>query len=200
MTIFPIFTSVCVFGVIFTIARTRVSKKDEATEKAFWDREDEANATRAVDISNLPYINIPLDYLPMGISDDATIKECEEQIKSLSGKKILNLSGYSNTALKLMYGAANINTLIECDNNYSELISLIVKWGQALDRLGFEDEAITVLEYGIGWGSDISANFVLLGELYCRTGEYSRVDDLIKTAEGLNSLFKDGIIKALVEL
>ncbi|MCR5785574.1 MAG: hypothetical protein K6G40_08045 [Eubacterium sp.] len=197
MTIFPIFTSVCVFGVIFTVARIRVSKKDEANQRAFWDREDEANAVRAKDISNLPYIQIPLDYLPIGISNDPTLKECEEKIRLLSDKKILNLSGYSNTDLKLMYGAGNINILSECDDNFAELSQLIIKWAKALDDLGFEDEAISVLEYGIGWGSDISANFTMLGELYCRTGEFSRVDELIETAKSLNSPSKDIIINAL---
>ncbi len=197
MTIFPIFTCACIFGITYNVIRVRITKKDKQNEQAFWAREDAANATRTMDISDLPYINIPIDYLPMGIMDDSVLAECENGIRELADKKILNLSNYSNTDLKLKYGAGNINILSECDDNFNTLSHLIIRWAEQLDHLGFTDEAISVLEYGINWGSDITANYVLLGQLYCQRGEYSQVDELIDTAGKLESPSKEGIIAAL---
>ena len=197
MTVFPIFTCVCIFGITYNIIRIRTSKKDKKNEQSFWAREDQANSTQTMDISDLPYINIPIDYLPIGIMDDPELIECENAIRELADKKILNLSNYSNTDLKLKYGAGNINILSECDDNFNTLAHLIIKWATELDRLGFLDEAITVLEYGINWESDLKVNYVLLGQLYCQRGEYSQVDELIATASKLDCKSKDGIIAAL---
>ena len=42
-------------------------------------------------------------------------------IEALKEKKILNLSGFTNTDLKLEYGVGNLTELTDYDNNYVTL-------------------------------------------------------------------------------
>lgn len=194
---FPILALFLIFIAVTTVLLFRSNKKDKERKNIFWETENKANATRAQDISNLPYIQIPIDFLPFSQTSDEILNECQNQIRQLAEQKILNLTGISNTELKLQYGAPNLQFLSDCDNRFTSLCQLIQKWANQLNALGYTDEAACVLEYGIGWGSDIKASYLLLGELYFQNGQFHQIDDLIASAEKLNSLSKASIIEAL---
>lgn len=198
--VFPLFLIIlCGMGV-FTILLRRSNRRDNSDEQAFWDRENEANATRAVDLSTLDYLDVPVEFFPFHVCDDEELSACEQTLTALSKEKILNLNGLTNTEVKLRYGAANLEYLSACDDRYTQLIQTISRLGTRLNELGFTEEAISVLEYGIGWGTDIKQNYVLLGELYCATGAFDQVDELKSTAESLTSLNKSAILRELSEL
>ena len=198
--VFPMFLGIILLMSIMSIRLNRANRKDKQMQQAFWDRENEANATRAADISNLDYINIPLELMPLEVTNDPIVQGHTEALKALSTQKILNLTGYSNTDLKLSYGAANLDALSAADDNFTALARTIADLGEQYAKLGYTDEAIAILEYGIGWGSDVTKNYTLLGELYCQNGEYSRVDDLKESASKLRSLSKSAILRSLDEL
>lgn len=178
-------------------------KSDSNSEKArrrFWDREAKANSVRKKDITYLNYIDIPLESLPMLNCDDDELNEYEELIKSLAGRKILNLSGQSNTDLKLAYGPANLPELISYDENYITLVGTIAKWGARLIELGYTDEAVTVLEYGISIGTDVGRNFYMLADIYRKNNQPESIDRLITTAGQLNSIMSKPIIAKLTQI
>ncbi|MEG1596273.1 MAG: hypothetical protein RR364_07515 [Lachnospiraceae bacterium] len=196
---FPFLALFVIFLVWFTFKRRAVSNKEEKTRNAFWERENAANATLKKDISQLEYIELPLDAFPFSLSDDPVLCECEAKVKDLAQKKILNLTGISNTQLKLDYGAGNLSILADCDQNYTSLICVLTDWGQQLHVLGFTTAAITVLEFAIDCHSDITSNYVLLSQLYQETGQAFRIQRLLDTAHQLNSLSRDTIIARLQE-
>ena len=89
--------------------------------------EDRANATRKQDISDLPYIQVPLETFPFDITlkdekKQSQIAEFQKTITNLSELRMLNLIGVSNTELKSSYGPANLEILTACDQNYSRYI------------------------------------------------------------------------------
>lgn len=187
---------------IFLIAylRKKSSARQTDVEEEFWARENEANHTRRKDISGLPYITIPLENFPMGIYDNSEIKACEETLTDLSGKKILNLGGQSNTDLKLKYGPANLETLTDCDDNYALLCRTVVSYAQALLALGHKAEAKTVLETGITCGIDHSQNYLLLADLYLEAEDTESFQTLLTQAETLDSPQRDSIVRRLHEI
>lgn len=195
-----IFLGLFIF-IIFLIAylRKKSSARQTDVEEEFWARENEANRTRRKDISGLPYITIPLENFPMGIYDNSEIKACEETLADLSGKKILNLEGQTNTDLKLKYGPANLEALTECDNNYALLCRTVVSYAQTLLALGHQTEAQTVLEAGITCGLDHSQNYLLLAGLYLNAGNTAAFDALLAQAETLDSPQRDSIVRRLHE-
>lgn len=186
---------------IFMLAyfRKKGIRKQEAVEQAFWDRENEANHVRRQDISGLPYITIPLENFSMDICDNQLLKEYEQVLTDLSTKKILNLTGETNTDLKLKYGPANLETLTECDQNFITLCRTLADYAKCLLDLGYNAEAKTVLEFGVSCGSDHSQNYRMLSELYVAEGNKDALAHLLEAAQELNSAMKQSIIAHLEE-
>lgn len=180
----------------YVISRTNAYQKNklENERKAFWLRESEANNTRKKDISNLDYIVIPIDKLPC-----ENLKSIDSfkynTLNELSAEKILNLSQYTNTDLKLMYGVANLEALSDYDNNYTKLIVLLNEIGELL--LDYPNDAKAFLEYGISIGSDIRTTYEMLANIYINGNDTSAYNKLIENAEKITSISKSAIITKL---
>ncbi len=189
-----------IIGFVIFYERKKSDRKQSEGSRKFWELEEQSNFTRKKDISFLNYISIPLDTLPMAPNDDDEITEYQQSIKHLSQCKILNLTGYSNTDLKLEYGVANLTVLTEYDNNYITLVNTLARWGHRLFQLNRESEAVTVLEYGISIGTDVSRNFYMLADYYRQHGNTDEIDRLIDRADKINSIMKPSILKKLNEI
>lgn len=197
-------SSLISFCLLIFLLNKRHSKMEKSMKEAFWKREEEANHTRRKSLDNLPYITIPLEELPLAchITDDAAANEtisgeCKEILRSLSTRKIVNLTGYTNTDLKLSYGTANITCLTEYDQNYTLLVSTLQKWAEVLYRGGAKKECRQVLEYAVSIGTDVSHTYFLLADLYDEEGESDLKYSLIEKASGLSSLSSKVIVRTL---
>lgn len=196
----PFFTIFILFLAFFAYNRHRIEKIEKEREKAFWAKENEANATRRKDISSLPYIVIPVDTLPFGIRpQDEQLIQCEEQIRTLSHVKILNLTGKTNTEIKLQYGAPNLTILTEYDQNFTDLVRTMHTWGTRLHELALFSEAEQVLSLAIRWGSDIRGSYLLLARIYKEQGNSQGIRQLKESAKQLTSLMKEPILAGLKE-
>lgn len=173
-------------------------KKATPNDNAFWEREAIANSTRKKSLDDLHYITIPENSLPFFYNFDKKLDEIQEHVKELAKKPIVNLTGISNTDLKLAYGAANLETLSEYDENFTDLARTLYAWAERFYELGLMDDAIAVLEFGVNsCKTDIYNHYVLLGRLYVDTGHQEKITDLINIAKELNSLNRDKIMEAL---
>lgn len=194
---FPTFFTIFVtFLVWLSIKLRKTNKKDDS----FWQREAEANNVRKQTLDNLDYITIPIDSLPFFYGIDKNLEELQNTITSLSSCTIVNLSNYTNTELKLMYGPGNLADLTEYDQNFTLLVRTLHKWGEQLSTLGYEKEAIQVLEYAVSIKSDVTAGYLLLGKLYLKQGQPQKLDTLLSAASSLDTLLKDSLIKQLKTL
>ena len=187
---FPFLGLFIIFLSVAAYYRKRATAQQKKVTEDFWSREDQANQIRRKDISNLPYITIPLEKFPIGISDDEELTDYENDLKTLASRKILNLSHQSNTDLKLAYGPANLPALSEYDQNYTTLLRNLVAYADCLIKNGFKSEAVPVLEFGISIDSDIRANYTLLAELYKEQGNASKIQELIDKAASLDSMMR----------
>lgn len=194
-----------VFGILFALFllikfgdyKSRMELK--AARDAFWKKEQEANNTRKVDISNLDYLQIPFDNLPFIKTDNETLNSLQNKVKALENEPILNLTGQSNTDLKLQYGTANITFLTKCDSNFETLIKALYSWGKELYSQSYINEAIQVLEYGTSIKTDIGKHYLLLGEIYHARQEYEKIDSLISMVEELQFGTKESVLSTLKE-
>ncbi len=172
------------------------SKKEKINNENFWKRESEANSVRKKDISNLDYIKIP-DTLVCPDTTDSRIEKEWHTIEALKEKKILNLSGLTNTDLKMEYGVGNLTQLTEYDNNYVTLSRCLVRIAELLIEQDLKKEAAAFLEFGIATHTDIGKNYTLLAGYYMDCGKPEKIDFLIGQAKQLSSLSKDPIIARL---
>lgn len=176
----------------------RTVRLKEKREEAFWEREQRANLTRRKPIDHLEYITIPED-LPINLhTDNDDICACIRTIDGLRDEKILNLTGWSNTDLKLEYGAPNITELSRYDQNYTTLVTTLQKWADLLIGFDKKEEAYKILEFMVSTKCDIKKTYTILADHYSETGHPEKIKDLIKIVEDTKSL-NTGFIKAALE-
>ena len=193
------FIIVLTLYLAFILARY-ASKYNQAVarnKRKFWDKESEANSVRRADISGLDYIRLPLDTFPLDEALAKGLKSQVEELKKLAQKDILNLSAYSNTDLKLMYGPANLDVLSQCDENYTLLIKTLNKIGDELIKEDSPSAALTFLEYAVSIDTSITQTYVNLGTIYQSNGEIQKLDNLISKASGIEGLSGPTIVTKL---
>ncbi|MBP5198304.1 MAG: hypothetical protein J6033_04545 [Lachnospiraceae bacterium] len=195
---FTILASLIVLSIALMVAIKRQAKKADSIDRDFWDREARSNMVRKKSLDNLDYINIPLEQFPTNLlNDDAEVMDYIDVLSELTGKKIVNFSGFSNTDLKLEYGAGNLPELSEYDSNYTVMVRTIQAWADRLLSAGYGKEASLLMEYAISTGTDITATYDKLADYYFEKKEFGDIDKLIYRAELLKSPNKKIILKHL---
>ncbi|SFU52352.1 hypothetical protein SAMN05216540_103130 [Butyrivibrio sp. M55] len=201
---FPFLASIIIVAFFFNISMRRVSRKEEAREMSFWEKERKSNNVRRKSLENLDYICIPVDVLPFGTcGSNKELENSEQNVLALKDEKIVNLTGITNTDLKLEYGTANITELSLYDQNYTALVRALQNWGKALYDAGRYEDATKVLEFAVKTRSDITATYKLLIDMY-KTKLFlsapeieKKINSLIPIADNLNSLSRLTILKLL---
>ena len=195
-----ILASLIIFSITIYHAIRRSNEITARDEKNFWDRENEANSVRKKSLDSLNYLHIPMDRFPTSLLiDNPTIRECIETLTQLATRPIVNLTGQSNTDLKLQYGTANITVLSEYDQNYTLLARTLQTWAETLIKEGCEEEAVPILEYAVETGSDISKTYYLLADYYKRNQRGEAIQALLEKASSLPSLNQKVIVRTLSE-
>lgn len=197
---FPFLASFIIFILLLMRAMKRQERRKAAEEKSFWERERQANAVRRKSLDALNYVQIPLDELPWDIlTENPQIAEYQELIRNLSSQKIVNLTGYTNTELKLEYGTANITPLSEYDQNYTLLVRTLQQWADIIMDAGYVSEAVALMEFAISTDTDISKTYYKLAEIYSARGDHFQIEQLIERARKLRSSNKEVIVRTLQE-
>lgn len=199
MQYISLFIMILSFYLVFLVARSGAvaSKKSDHSKKNFWDREAKANNVRRADISSLDYMQPDLTRLPLKQARELGCTDLTDRLEALAERRIINLSEYTNTDLKMMYGPANLDELSNYDSNYIELIRLLNSLGDAMLEKDCIDAAKSFYEYGISIGSDITNTFVQLGHIYMEQGDYNAFDYLLQHADKIKSLSGSIIITKL---
>lgn len=196
----PILASLIIFISLLTGLSKRHTKQMKNTEKNFWDKENASNEVRKKSLDNLDYVTIPMDSLPLQVmTENERVQEYISTIEVLSSSKIVNFTGITNTDLKLTYGTANITALSKYDENYTTLITTLQRWAKIIHEGGYVKDAQSILEYAVSIGSDISATYYLLADIYRAQGDTDNIIKLIDTASALNSKSSKAIAHTLRE-
>ena len=175
-------------GFLMYRANAVQNKRESREKEEFWDRESRASFTRRADISGLNYITLNTDSLPINEAEQKVFSGITQNLLYYADKKLLNLSAYSNTDLKLMYGPANLEELSEYDNNFNQVIRLINKLSTKLVEADESELAKSFLEYNISIGSDISSDFEMLGNIYYSNNDMDSFNNLEAKADEIKSL------------
>ena len=196
----PLFTTIVLGAAFIWLYMKMTTKKEKDLTQAYLDREREANSVRKKPLNNLTYITVDPTKFPVpNPAPSELADELYKRIQALSSQKIVNLTGISNTDLKLEYGVANLSALTEYDQNYTFLCRTIYDLGREMVSLDYKEEAMTILEQGVACGSDIAANYLLLADLYLEAGRKKKVEDLITAADDIRSLTRAATVEKLTE-
>lgn len=194
----PLFASFIVFCAWLGYEIHKHNRLDERVEQDFWEKEAQANNTRRKSLDDLNYIRIPFERLPMDcLADDPAVAEYQETLRNLSKDPIVNLTGITNTDLKLRYGAPNIDLLSRYDQSYTVLARTLQSWAALLHQKGYPSQAQTILEFAIETHTDVSSSYILLASIYRENGQPEQIDRLISIAEKLNTALSSHIVSTL---
>lgn len=197
---FILFASTLILGFIIAFAVSKGKKTQAALQREYWQKEEAANNTKRKSLDDLDYIKLPMEIFPMDLlPENPKIEDYRQIILSLSECPIVNFTGISNTDLKLRYGAPNIDLLTSYDQNYTLLVRTLQQWAQALYEAGHITEACQLLEFAVSTGTDISATYRLLCEIYHKQGTPDKIPALYPIAETLNSAMQKSIVRILQE-
>ncbi len=195
---FPFFASFIVFCIWLGYELHKQRGKEAKAYQDFWEKETQANNTRRKSLEDLDYITIPFESLPMDVlTDDPVVSECHETLKELANSPIVNFTGISNTDLKLMYGAPNIELLSRYDQSYTLLVRTLQKLSKTLYDKGYFEEACLFLEFAVRIRTDVSASYKLLSSIYIQNGQSEKIAGLIPIAESLNTRLSGHIVDTL---
>ncbi|HBI72376.1 MAG TPA: hypothetical protein DDY59_04215 [Lachnospiraceae bacterium] len=196
----PILLLTIIFALWLRYEIIKSNRQDKLRNQSFWHKEKQANSVRRRDISDLDYITVELDRLPLKDHEDDTINSYRDTILALSGRKIVNFTGLTNTELKLQYGTANIDLLAEYDSNYTKLVSILHKWGERLYNRGNVSDATAVLEYAVSCHTDAVKTYRLLAAIYKEQNTPDKINHLIAMIPNTKMLRKDTLIRELNQL
>lgn len=197
---FPVLASVLLFIVILSYNIKKYDKVQDKELQEFWEKENKANFVRRKSLDNLPYIIIPENLLDENIPDDPKCHEALDMLLNLKNCRILNLTGISNTDLKLTYGTANISALTEYDQNYTFLARALTTLGETYYKEGNINKAKEYLEFAISTKTDISSTYKILGSIYKDDNNTAGIEKLKEVAGELHSAMAPAIIRYLSEL
>lgn len=177
--------------------RKKQSDRQQKANEDFLERERAANAARKKDISSLDYLPFDAARLPQESCPDETLAACRAALSELSGKRILNLSHYSNTDLKLMYGPANLKSLTEYDDNYHALASALLSYARRNEELKRTAEAAAVLEYAMELKIDSSQIYLELAGLYQKQGAPENISRIESALSSMEEGFASPVLREL---
>ena len=182
--------------IVFCIVLTYYIRKGDSSQKKvmddFWEKERQANAIRKKDISKLDYITIPLEKIPQKLCTSV-----ETSFFALAEKPMLNLTGISNTDLKLEYGTANLAILSEYDENFIDMVALLPAYVSELLEAGQTETAQMLLEFAVDVKADSRILYQQLATLYKDTQLEDKIQNIWKASETLPELTKKAIQKDL---
>lgn len=195
---FPFLASFIIFIAWLTYEIKKHEKMEDNALNDFWAREHKANNTRRKSLDGLNYIKIPFECIPKSLLPyDDGVQDCLSTLERLSDKKIVNLTGYTNTDLKIEYGTANLTVLSSYDENYTLYARTIYKLAKLYLDNGYESNARVLLEKGVESGTDIRDTYLLLKDMYAKNHEEDKLKALVEAASSLRSANRDAILRSL---
>lgn len=191
----PFFIIFVAFIIILSVQIHRSNRAQEEVTRQFWEKENQANAVRKQDISNLDYITLPMELIPGNLGTLA-----ETTLQAMDGVRMLNLTGLTNTDLKLRYGAANLETLSHYESAYVDMIAQLTIYARELTEAGDTDSAAKLLEFAADCGDDSRGVYLPLAKIYKDRGDDAALDRLMERAEKLESIGGTALLADLRQL
>ncbi len=195
---FPsLFVCFLIFVIWLNYEKRKATKDAERQSQEFWQREDEANHARNKDISQLPFFKPDPDQIPLPTTEDENVCFYQKKVLTCLEAPMMNLSGYTNTDLKLSYGVGNFKTLSDYDENYNAFLMNLSNLGKAYQTAGLLTEAENTYLCCLDCGSDKSTDHLALADIYQEMNAPDKLSALISRVEESDLPRKDSLLSQL---
>lgn len=197
----PIFISLfLLFCIWLRYERKKSTRIHTEVMNTFIKEEKAANLARKQDISQLDYLVIPFDRLPMEETKEETNQSFIQQVASYRDKRMVNLSALNNNELKLRYGIAHFEQLSEYEENYYTFTKLLDEWALYLYDTSQYSKAKMVLRYAISIQSEIANTYLTLAKTHVALMEQLELQELISFVKNESPIKNLSVIQTLETL
>lgn len=172
---------VILFTVWFTYERKKSSSQSAAASDGFWSREHEASFARKQSTDDICFLVLDEELIPDPESDDE-LAGITDRLHSLASSEIADLSGLTNTDLKLRWGIANFERLSEADDRFITLTGLIADCCDRLSALGRSGDAAPLLRFAYDNNMRISRIVIAYASLAAEVGDLDLLKEITYTA------------------
>ena len=124
----------------------------------------------------------------------------EDALEEIATHRMLNLNGKTNTDLKLMYGPGNLEAVQQMGDDFSQMTILLCDYAKCLMQAERYHDALTVLSFGSSVNSDISTNYMLMGDCYQALHQERKIPAVIEQVKSLHLLLEPKILEYLVPM
>jgi len=180
------------FIIIFQTFLKRSDRISRLNKESFLEDEQKASFSRVHTIESSRYIIPNIDNFPIMKENEINNSEDEyaytmQQIALTKATKVMGHFEETNLELKKMYGASNLESIIQSEENYNDFFQSLQAWAKALTEADRKSDAIKVLEEGLSVGLDFTNSFLLLANLYKESGNKEALIKLLElTKENKN--------------
>lgn len=147
--------------IVFRYYCHKHTARQEQVIEDFWDKEQKANNTRKQKLDDLEFVTLSRDLIPGTLHTEE-----ENSLLDLVSQKMVDLTEYTNTDLKLKYGPANLEELTKYEQNYVSMIRLLTVYSRQLFENGYSEEAKKLLEFGMSLENNSGSIYNTFKELY----------------------------------
>lgn len=197
---YPFLIVILTLCILLAVRLAKIRKHQAEKDNAFWDREKQADTAIDKDLNSLTYITIPLSKFPLHFSEDDEVMMIEDALEEIATHRMLNLNGKTNTDLKLMYGPGNLEAIQQMGDDFSQMTILLCDYAKCLMQAERYHDALTVLSFGSSVNSDISTNYMLMGDCYQALHQERKIPAVIEQVKSLHLLLEPKILEYLVPM
>lgn len=174
-------------------------------------KEEEMNASlaRKKDINPEYFVTVDTSHLPIkeyGPShQNEKVALLQSKVCTNAQKTMIRLpKPMRNVDIKLAFGVANLEVVIQYEENYNRYILSLINWAEELKNTGLPDEAETVLKESVSLGSDVSKSYTLLADIYSESKQHQKLKELADHMENPETLtqnqeFKQKMLRYIKE-
>ncbi len=132
----------------------------------FLEKERQANMTRRKDIPMEFYITPDTGNLPVkDYSHHPGLSAKQEQVLKAAKNTMLKFpKPKSNLEIKTEYGVANLEVIINYEENHQAYLRRLLEWAELLKREGYTEDTQKVLSEAVDFGADNFRTFQLYAE------------------------------------
>lgn len=194
------FATFAFLAILFKIIVNNKGKKEKKFFDQYLEEEFNANFSRAVEIPKELFFVPKIELLPIKEYENDSkyeqiIKLQNAVIKKSTEKMIILDPPLSNKEIKLKYGANNLETIINCEENYNSFINSINNLSEELINLKNYPDAEQFLLYCVEIKSLYFKTYELLIKIYIETNQNEKIKNLKEEVQNMAYLDSDLFLK-----
>lgn len=155
----------------------------------FLERERTANSVRRKEIED--FFTPDLSALPVTDDGDAS----QEKVLRRAVLTMVRLpQQMTNIDIKMAYGAAQLEKIIQYEENFHSYLEALIEWAESLAAVGRNDDALRILWHTVAdLQSEYRKSYTLAADLYAANRDMDGLNALLTKAE--SHTFRDAGVK-----